>query len=132
MPIVETMQEAVQEAKKIDPSAELFKKATELYIEVEIPERDDRMFLARLGKEAGQTAHVGQEGLLRQHNRGYSARIYFNAPESVVKQLAMFEYIPREGETRGNFRPKYRYRLDSNALFWKLVRNGFTLGANGA
>jgi len=55
-------------------------------------------------------------------------RVYFNAGEEVVVQLAMFGFVAKEGDERGEWRKEYRYRIDSLPYFLKLIRNGFKVG----
>lgn len=117
----------------MDTTAELISQVDDLFIEVELRERDLDTFKKKVADEGGQWVTKATEGVLFQKNRGTCCRIYFNANESIVDQLAMFGYFPvdkvKDKEKRGEWRGHFRYRLDSNSFFFKLVRNGFRLGA---
>jgi len=79
--------------------------------------------------EGGHSLHKGDEGVLvRGGLNGLNPRVYFNAGEEVVVQLAMFGFVAKEGDERGEWRKEYRYRIDSLPYFLKLIRNGFKVG----
>lgn len=119
----------------MDSSVQLMMQAEDIYIEVELPERDDKVFARKYVEATCHSApKVGEAGLSRQNTAGHLARIYFNASEKVVNQLNMFELgveiatASKRPYPRSDHSLTYRYRIDSNAFFWKLARNGFLLG----
>lgn len=117
----------------MDSSAELMALSDGLFIEVELREKDVPDFNKKSLSLGGEylTTTTGKDGVVFLRNHGTACRIYFNG-EEVAKQLEMFGFIAidrqKEPVRRGEWRKEYRYRLDSNAFFWKLVRNGFHIG----
>lgn len=114
----------------MEPSAELFAQVDNMLIEVEMPNKDLKNFAWKYNM-AGCGILPKTHVLLRDTMQGNGIRIYFNADESIVKQLAMFGYKMADRDSdkcRGHWHTEFRYRLDSNTLFWKLARNGFRLG----
>jgi len=116
----------------MDPSAELIAQVDELFIEVELRPKDLQTFSQKNMRAGGGPLNENTEGVLvRKGLQGPNVRIYWNGPDSIADQLAMFELIASDGKTeerRGHWRKEYRWRLDSNAFYFKLVRNGFKLG----
>lgn len=118
----------------MDCSAELIAQVDSLFIEAELRERDLLSFSKRNMNEGGNRVTADTEGVMFLKNHGLECRIYFNADDFVVSQLAMLGYVPTVDKRddpvkRGTWRGEYRYRIDSNAFYFLLVRNGFHLGA---
>jgi hypothetical protein len=68
--------------------------------------------------------------LAPQENKwGLEARIYFDGPALVVESLRGLGYHV-EDRAGGGYKSDYRYRINSQTLFWKLVRHGYRLGEN--
>jgi len=113
----------------MDVSAELFTQVDQMFIECELPQREVAEFKRKYYNLGGS---LKGGGLLVQRNRGANCRIYFNASQNVVDQLAMLGYQAicgdRESKRGPRYNPQFKWRIDSNALFWKLIRNGFSLG----
>lgn len=119
----------------MNPSCEILAKADSLFIEVEMPERDIKSFSTRYSDLGAGCVNKATPGVLMQKNHGYNCRIYFNACDAVVQQLAMFGYVAICGDDRsprGHRHSEYKWRLDSNSFFWKLVADGFKLGQRQA
>jgi putative component of toxin-antitoxin plasmid stabilization module len=120
----------------MDSSAQLMAQTENLFIEVELREKDIPQFNTRSSAIDGprvSKASTKEDGVVfLRNNHGIAGRIYFNADPSIVSQLAMFGYKAVEGaatSARGHWRGEYRYRVDSNEFLFKLIRNGFALGA---
>lgn len=114
----------------MDASAELMALTDGLFLEVELRERDLPKFSRRVEAEGGPSLHKASEGVMvRSGLQGPNPRVYFNAEPEVVAQLAMFGYMAKEGDERGEWRKEYRYRIDNTGFFLKLVRNGYKLGS---
>jgi hypothetical protein len=115
----------------MDVSAELFVQVEDLFIEIELPPKDEKKFGQRYVDETCAHFSTTMPGIYFHHNRGYNCRMYFNASEDIARQLMMLGYLAHEGPAtshRGPRNRQYRYRIDSNHLFWVLVRNGFKIG----
>jgi hypothetical protein len=114
----------------MDASAELFIQVDNMYMEVEMPTKDLADFSWKYNM-TGCGILPRDFVLLRDTQHSNCCRIYFNCDESLVNQLKMFGYKVTDRDSdmsRGHWRNEYRWRLDSNTLFWKLCRNGFRLG----
>lgn len=116
----------------MDVSAEIFTQVDNMCIEVEMPTKDLAKFSWKYTSMSCESVPTGGPVILRDTmHGGENCRIYFNADEFLITQLAMLGYKALDGHTdkaRGNWHKEYRWRLDSNHLFWILVRNGFQLG----
>ena len=115
----------------MDASAEIFAQVDNMLCEVEMPSKCLESFKWEYNKAGCGFVPMEHVILRESKGTGINCRIYFNADDFLVKQLAMFGFSPTDRDTdkaRGTWRNEYRFRLDSNELFWKLTRNGFKLG----
>ena len=112
----------------MDVTATELSRATTLLIQVKVAPsaRDD---FASKYREATGTKPQGEAFIVekRRDGRKLNCEIWFSAPETVAGNLKMLGYEPTDFQ-KGDF----KYLVDSEALFWKLVRNGFRIGQRQA
>ena len=58
---------------------------------------------------------------------GAETRVYFNAADSVVAALRSLGFHVEEDMP---YNPQFQYRINTNEIWWELVKCGFRLGNN--
>lgn len=115
----------------MDPSAEIFVQVDGLLMEVEMPSKCLDSFEWKYNKAACGFVPMEHVVIRDSKGTGENCRIYFNADDFLVEQLAMFGFSPTDRDTdkaRGHWRNEYRFRIDSNELFWKLTVSNSVIG----
>ncbi len=100
-----------------------------LRLEAEVPTRFQERFEETYEKEKGVRPLPGiKRHYQTQENRfGRELRIYFNASPYVANELRALGFHVEEGRP---YNKQYQYRINSTALFDKLIKLGFHLGDN--
>jgi hypothetical protein len=110
-------------------SLTLYGKFTALFLEAEVSPGAEPDFLREYMKLTGSDPRSSCNFQRQDNKWGLEARIYFDAPDWVPESLETLGY---HVENRGGdgYRSSYTYRVNSQDLFWKLVRHGYRLGEN--
>ena len=104
-----------------------FGLATDVLLEVELPKARKQDFSDQYFSETGARPS-GQHYQTQEGKWGIECRIYFDAPDSLVKKIEKAGYhVEHRKSGYGSDRP---YRVNSSDLFWDLIGQGFRLGPN--
>jgi hypothetical protein len=120
---------------KIDASIGLFEKCSKVLIEVEIASkgRAERDFVNKYMKIVCENPRngAGEHYQLQDNRAGFTGRVYFDGPEWLGGQMGMgsFFYVEKRAGQAG-YRSAYAFRINNNALFWKLIAAGYRIGEN--
>jgi hypothetical protein len=108
----------------MDASASEFEKSDRVLLQAEVAPRKQAEFESKYQAACGSRP-CGQSYIreLPREPKGIRLQVWFNAPESSVGNLAMLGY-----KVAAFHKGEYRYMVESEELFWKLVRNGYKVG----
>ena len=106
-----------------------YSRFVRLLLEVEVSPQSASDFANKYGVLTGESARTSPYYQVQPNKWGLEARIYFDAPDVVVENLRMLGHHVelRDG---GGYRADFAYRVNSEQLFWTLVRHGYRLGEN--
>lgn len=109
---------------------EILSKSDDMMIEVEMQLEGHAGFAKKYQIATGAPMAYDIEGVCLRKRDSFTCRIYFNGSHDACEQLqkAGYNVTYDPNGTRGHWQPEFKYRLDSNALFWKMVWSGFRLG----
>jgi len=112
----------------MDVTASELNKSTTLLIQVKVAPIHQQTFAEKYAEATGSRPQ-GQAFIVekRRDGRKLNCEIWFTAPEGVASNLKILGF-PVQDFCKGEF----KYLVDSEALFWKLVRNGFRIGQRTA
>jgi hypothetical protein len=98
-------------------------------LEAEVSVKHRRRFQQRYAKSTGSKPIPDCGGYYEcgPGKWGIELRIYFNATEGIIELLHALGFKVEENRP---YRPEYKYRINSNKLWWKLIEAGFRLGDN--
>lgn len=106
-------------------------QSDDMMIEVEMQLEGHATFAKKYQIATGQPMAYDIEGVCLRKRESYTCRIYFNGDATICEQMQKEGFNVTFGDPngpRGHWQPEFKYRIDSNALFWKLVWNGLRLG----
>ncbi|MFA7098363.1 MAG: hypothetical protein WC383_18000 [Gammaproteobacteria bacterium] len=106
----------------------LFSNVGEVFLEVEVkPDRRDefnKKYLALTGDDPSTSLYVQNQ----PDKWGLECRIYFNGDTKCIEELSK---LGHHVETdRKQYRNEFSNRVNSQELFWELVKSGYRLGPN--
>jgi len=98
-------------------------------LEAEVSQKYRERFQKEYTTLTGSIPQPGTESYHEMHpgKWGRELRIYFNADQRVVGMLRSLGFHVEEEQP---YRTEYRYRINNNKIWWKLVEAGFKLGDN--
>ena len=110
----------------MDASASELKRARRLLIQVKVAPSHKDAFETQYAAATGARPH-GQALIVEKRRDGkkINCEIWFDSEAMVATNLKALGYSVSEFQ-RGEF----NHLVDSEPLFWKLVRNGFRIGEN--
>lgn len=110
---------------------EILSQSDDMMIEVEMQLEGHAGFATKYGISSGEQLAYDMEGVCLRKRQSFTCRIYFNALHSVCESMLSLGYNVTFGDPegpRGAWQPEFKYRIDCNALFWRMVQSGFKLG----
>lgn len=115
----------------------LFESFTGMFLEVRVGTDQTDEFLKKYASQTGENVSRDNAFMVRTKNGWPGAldtRVYFNAPEWVLKSLAKLGYrvVKRQIDMEkydGGLR-EYPWKISSNELFWAVVSYGYRVGQN--
>jgi hypothetical protein len=113
----------------MDASVALFAKCPRILIEVEVAPGSESDFVKKYADLTGEDPRT-RPNYQRQDNKwGVECRIYFDGPDWVPKNLEFFHCIAEERAGTG-YNADFAFRVNSQYLFWKMIKAGYRLGSN--
>ena len=108
----------------MDCTAQEISQSSNLLLQVKVAPIHADTFNQKYSEATGSKPH-GQAFIVekRKDGRKINCEVWFTAPERVVRNLEALGFKASYFQ-RGEF----SYMIDSEQLFWKLVRNGFRIG----
>ena len=110
---------------------EILTLSDDMMIEVEMQLEGHAKFAKKYQIASGNNFDSLNTGVCLRKRQSFTCRVYFNGDHATCEQMQKLGYNVTFGDpngTRGHWQPEFRYRIDSNCLFWKLIWNGFRLG----
>jgi len=107
----------------------IYGKFMRLLLEAEVAPTSESEFVQQYAAITGEDPR--RSGYMQQQPNkwGIEARIYFDCEDWVCDSMRKLGYTV-EDRPGGGYRAEFAYRINSQELFWHLVRHGYRLGEN--
>ncbi|GHC22139.1 hypothetical protein [Aidingimonas halophila] len=105
-----------------------FGQATDVFLEVEVPQKKAQLFEAEYLNITGTMPVLGTGYQYQDKKWGREVRVYFNGEAELLDEFASTDVHVEQGDRP--YRSRWAYRINNSDFFWSLVRAGYRLGEN--
>ena len=107
----------------------IYGKFDRLLLEAEVAPTSLAEFQKKYTALAGNSPTPSEYFQIQDNKWGAELRVYFDAEDWVCDSLGVLGH-GIEDRAGGGYRSEYQYRINSQDLFWHLVKHGYRLGPN--